>query len=96
LVVMNSTRVASCLLHGGVFSPEDGGDVFLRKVGWLSAVYMALYCRRQNSRDAFPNVQVITFRVRTLYGVKCRYDWEWSKDVEEVVVAFINVLSQYF
>jgi hypothetical protein len=28
------------------FDPEDGGDTFLRNVGWLSTDYMALYPRR--------------------------------------------------
>jgi hypothetical protein len=26
----------------GLFRPEDGGDMFLRTVGWLSTGYMAL------------------------------------------------------
>jgi hypothetical protein len=28
------------------FDPEDGGDKFLRNVGWLSTEYTALYPRR--------------------------------------------------
>jgi hypothetical protein len=28
------------LLFGLFFDPEDGGDMFLRNVGWLSTVYM--------------------------------------------------------
>jgi hypothetical protein len=28
------------------FDPEDGGDMFLRNIGWLSADYTALYPRR--------------------------------------------------
>jgi hypothetical protein len=37
-----------CLLHTGFlhaffFDPEDGGDMFLRKVGWLSTDYTALH-----------------------------------------------------
>jgi hypothetical protein len=31
------------------FDHEDGGDMFLRKVRWLSTDYMALYSRRCNS-----------------------------------------------
>jgi hypothetical protein len=31
---------------GLIFDPEDGGDNFLRNVGWLSADYTALYPRR--------------------------------------------------
>jgi hypothetical protein len=31
------------------FDPEDGGDMFLRNIGWLSRDYMVLYPRRQNS-----------------------------------------------
>jgi hypothetical protein len=34
---------------GSLFRPEDGGDIFLRNVGWLSPHYMALYLKRQNS-----------------------------------------------
>jgi hypothetical protein len=30
----------------GLFDPEDGGDMFLRIVGWLSADYTALCPRR--------------------------------------------------
>jgi hypothetical protein len=33
---------AECLF----FDPEDGGGMFLRNVGWLSADYTALYLRR--------------------------------------------------
>jgi hypothetical protein len=43
---------ASCLLHSGfllglLFYPDDGGDMFLRNVGRLSADYRTLYPRRQ-------------------------------------------------
>jgi hypothetical protein len=33
-------------LLGVIFDPEDGGDIFLRNIGWLSTDYMALYPRR--------------------------------------------------
>jgi hypothetical protein len=36
-------------LLGLLFSPEDGGDMFLWKVGRLSTDYTALYPRRQSS-----------------------------------------------
>jgi hypothetical protein len=32
-----------------VQTSEDGGDMFLRNVGWLSMDYTALYPRRYNS-----------------------------------------------
>jgi hypothetical protein len=35
------------LLLGLFFDHEDGSDMFLRKVGWLSTDYTALYLRRQ-------------------------------------------------
>jgi hypothetical protein len=38
--------LVSCLAF---FNPEDGSDIFLGNVGWLSMVYMVLYPRRQNS-----------------------------------------------
>jgi hypothetical protein len=31
------------------FYPEDGGEMFLRNVRWLSTDYMALYPRRYHS-----------------------------------------------
>jgi hypothetical protein len=31
------------------FDPDDGGDMLLWNVGWLSAGYTALYPRRDNS-----------------------------------------------
>jgi hypothetical protein len=37
------------LLLGLFINPEDGGDMFLQKVGWLSTDYIALYPRRQDS-----------------------------------------------
>jgi hypothetical protein len=38
-------------LLGFVFDHEDGSDIFLRNVGWLSTDYTALYPRRQNSSE---------------------------------------------
>jgi hypothetical protein len=37
------------LLLGLFFDPEDGGDIFLRNVVWLSTDYTTLYPRRQSS-----------------------------------------------
>jgi hypothetical protein len=39
------------LLLGLLFSPEDGWDMFLQNIGWLSLYYIALYPRRHNSSD---------------------------------------------
>jgi hypothetical protein len=38
-------------LLGSFFDPENGGDMFLRKVGCLSPDYPALYPRRQYSLE---------------------------------------------
>jgi hypothetical protein len=46
----NSCLLASCFhasfLRYLFFDPEDGGDMFLRNVGWHSTDYTALYPRR--------------------------------------------------
>jgi hypothetical protein len=46
-------RLAICFYAGILlrlfFDPEDGGDIFLRNIGWLSADYTTLYPRRQYS-----------------------------------------------
>jgi hypothetical protein len=36
-------------LLGLFFDPEDGGDMFLRNVGWLLSECTELYPRRKNS-----------------------------------------------
>jgi hypothetical protein len=39
-------KLASCFHTGillGLFDPEDGGDIFLWKMGWLSMDYVMLY-----------------------------------------------------
>jgi hypothetical protein len=53
-VKLNKRLLPCCLLHasfslGLLSDPDDGGDMFLRNVGWLSPHYTALYPRRQNS-----------------------------------------------
>jgi hypothetical protein len=40
---------ACWFLLGLLFSPEDGGDIFLKNISQLSTDYTALYPRRQNS-----------------------------------------------
>jgi hypothetical protein len=43
-------KQAASLLHDSfLFGTEDGGDMFLQNVGWLSTEYTALYPKRQNS-----------------------------------------------
>jgi hypothetical protein len=46
--------LACCLLHvrfllGLLYHPGDGGDMFLRNVGWLSLDYTSLYPKIQKS-----------------------------------------------
>lgn len=95
---MNSSSIASSLLHVGFFGLEDGGDVSLRKVGWLSTGYTALCSRRHSSCDAFPTVRVICSEsVRNMTSNAAMIGNGASrKDVKEVLVAFLNVLAQYF
>jgi hypothetical protein len=59
--------IPACWLHPGflldLFSdPEDGGDMFLRIVCWLSPNYTALYLRRHNS------LRTITVNIRDAYS----------------------------
>jgi hypothetical protein len=47
-------KMLDTCFHAGLllclfFDPEDGGDMFLRIVGWLSTDYTTLYPKRQNS-----------------------------------------------
>jgi hypothetical protein len=46
---LESARIATCFDAGfflGLFDPENGGDMYLRNVGWLSTDYTTLYPRR--------------------------------------------------
>jgi hypothetical protein len=48
------TRLVACFLTGillSLFYPEDGGNMLLRNVGWLSADYKVLYLRRWYTSD---------------------------------------------
>jgi hypothetical protein len=54
---VSQASFSCCMSHAGflsdlVFNPEDGGDMFLRKVGWLSTDKTVFYLRRQNSSQA--------------------------------------------
>jgi hypothetical protein len=64
-IALLATCFHAGFLLGLFFHHEDGRDMLLRKVGWLSTVYTALYLRRQNfsqystfgsrlRRDIFP------------------------------------------
>jgi hypothetical protein len=41
-----------------LFDPEDGGDMFLRKIGWHSTEYMASYPRRYSSISIYSENQM--------------------------------------
>jgi hypothetical protein len=47
--MMFATCFHAGFLLGLLVDPDDGGDVFLRNVGWLSTGYIAFYPRRHNS-----------------------------------------------
>jgi hypothetical protein len=40
---------SSGFVLGSFFDPEDGGNMFLRNIDWLSTDYTALYRRRENT-----------------------------------------------
>jgi hypothetical protein len=45
----SSQKLHAIIFFGLLFSPEDGGDMFLQNVGLLFPDYRALYPTRQNS-----------------------------------------------
>jgi hypothetical protein len=45
-IARSACQLLSRLFLDLFFVPEDGGGMFLRNVGWLSANYTALYPRR--------------------------------------------------
>jgi hypothetical protein len=59
LTNQHAASFACCLLHIGfplglLFEPKDGGDIFLRNVGWLLTDYTALYSRRHKPFEMDP------------------------------------------
>jgi hypothetical protein len=57
--IFSRSLLATCF-HAGFFldlffDPEDGGDMLLRNVGWLSTDYTALYPRRYVSQPYGPS-----------------------------------------
>jgi hypothetical protein len=59
--ILRVQSFACCLLQSGFLlgfflDPEDGGDIFLQNVGWLSTDYTALCPGVQNSFGDFINV----------------------------------------
>jgi hypothetical protein len=62
---------AICFLVGFLldlfFDGDDGGDLFLRTVGWLSTEYTALYTRRQNSSQTNSSFRSWQLIVRSKY-----------------------------
>jgi hypothetical protein len=43
-------------LFGLFFDPEDGGDMLLQNVDWLSMDYTVFYPRRENSSETNKNL----------------------------------------
>jgi hypothetical protein len=66
--------IYACLLPGLLFNPEDGGDMFLRNVGWLSPEYMAVHHRRCNSsyaRRSFISTEIsLQFLLKSSYKLR--------------------------
>jgi hypothetical protein len=48
-------------VFGLFFDPEDGGDMFLGKVGWLSTDYMVLHPRRQTCSNSLLTEQNLDY-----------------------------------
>jgi hypothetical protein len=63
----SSLLYASFLLNL-FFDPADGGDMFLRNIGWLSTDYTALYPRRYNHRYDNLRFYIVMFIVWTAWG----------------------------
>jgi hypothetical protein len=60
------TSHATCFYSGFLlmlfFDPEDGGDIFLLNVGWLSTDYTVLYPTRYNSSSMSPVPKISRFK----------------------------------
>jgi hypothetical protein len=61
-------------LIGLFFDPGDGGDMFLRNIGWLSTDYTTLYPRRYISSNTY----IFGCTNREMHQAACRYSWPSS------------------
>jgi hypothetical protein len=79
-----SSNTAYSLLDSGflldlLLSSEDGADMFVQNIGWLSPGYIMLYPRRYNSSElslinpfTVMRAQILLWK-NTLFNVYCRF-----------------------
>jgi hypothetical protein len=67
-------------LFGFLFSPENGGDIFLRNVSWLWTEHRVLYSRIQNSSEYRYNAGYARCFRNYVTHINARH-FSWSKHV---------------
>jgi hypothetical protein len=86
LIQAGGQQCSACYrFHAGFFDSEDGGDLFLRNVRWLSTQYTALYPRRQNCWKYATVINYIQNCIQ--YSASVWYCWEiWGGVVRQLKV----------
>jgi hypothetical protein len=86
---------AYCLLHasfllGILFNPEDGGDMFLRNVGWFSTDYIAIYPRTLENKTFGMRIPVAS---KPYINICAQLQWLWLTHILAAVGSkFPNIL----